>query len=80
MHLVGMCCFDGAEEKKQAIEGSPSGQGDQISAAQTNPASDKGYNPLVPGKVVYVYRSAKPARQSHHMLLLVGTQVDPPWL
>jgi len=36
-------------ENKQ--EGSPRGEGNQIEEAE-----DKGYNPLVPGRVVYIYR------------------------
>jgi len=32
-------------------EGSPRGQGNQIEEAE-----DQGYNPLVPGRVVYIYR------------------------
>lgn len=32
-------------------EGSPRGAGNQIEEAE-----DKGYNPLVPGRVVYIYR------------------------
>lgn len=32
-------------------EGSPRGEGNQIEEAE-----DQGYNPLVPGRVVYIYR------------------------
>ena len=34
-----------------AAEGSPKGAGNQIEEGE-----DKGYNPLVPGRVVYIYR------------------------
>ncbi|DBA89266.1 hypothetical protein WJX77_010917 [Trebouxia sp. C0004] len=40
-----------AEDNKQ--EGSPRGEG-----TQTEDAEDQGYNPLVPGRVVYIYRTA----------------------
>ena len=38
-------------ERGEAEEGSPKGDGNQF------PDEDKGYNPLVPGKVIYIYRS-----------------------
>lgn len=44
-----------AEGGKRA-EGSPAGQGSQIEAASHTPPEDMGYNPLVPGKVVYIHR------------------------
>ena len=34
-----------------AEEGSPRGEGNQF------PDEDHGYNPLVPGRVIYIYRS-----------------------
>lgn len=40
-----------AEDNK--AEGSPKGEGNQL-----HEAKDKGYNPLIPGRVVYIYRNA----------------------
>ena len=43
---MGFCPCPDSEQ-----EGSPKGAGNQIEEAE-----DKGYNPLVPGQVVYIYR------------------------
>jgi len=47
-YLVGKIVVHCADA---AAEGSPKGAGNQIEEAE-----DKGYNPLVPGRVVYIYR------------------------
>ena len=39
---------------EEAEEGSPKGKGQQF------PDEDQGYNPLVPGRVVYIHRSVMP--------------------
>lgn len=45
MLTLSLVCADNKQE------GSPRGEGNQIEEAE-----DQGYNPLVPGRVVYIYR------------------------
>lgn len=49
---------------EEAEEGSPKGKGQQF------PDEDQGYNPLVPGRVVYIHRSLIPPYPPGGPLLL----------
>lgn len=45
---------------EEAEEGSPQGEGNQF------PDEDQGYNPLVPGRVIYIYRLPCTISCVHH--------------